>query len=143
MKEGSSAIVAMLNEMLADEYAQYIEMATQGSLLKGEQALYLKEFFDKQAAGSLMHAGILRERIFFLGGKPGTAVGQVKVYETPKEAIQAGVEDHQSFVQRYRKILISLKRSDGDILYEAIEEILEGEQEDLESFQRLAGAIPS
>ncbi len=141
MKEGFSHIVDMLNEMLADEYSQYIEMVTQASLLTGEQALYLKEFFEKQAEGALIHAGKLRERIFFLGGKPTTHVGQVKVHNTPKEAITAGIADHQHLVQRYRKILSAVKRPDGDILYETIEEILEGEQEDLEIFERLAGKI--
>jgi bacterioferritin (cytochrome b1) len=141
MKEVPAHIIEMLNEALADEYAQYIEMATQASVLTGEQALYLKAFFEQQAAGALMHAGTLRERIFFLGGKPSTKVSHVKIHTTPKEAINAGVADHHQFVDRYRKILSSVKRPDGDILYEAIEEILEGEQEDLETFQRLSGKI--
>src|SRR6185295_466790 len=141
MKEVPSHIVDMLNEALADEYAQYIEMATQAAVLTGEQALYLKAFFDQQAAGALLHAGTLRERIFFLGGKPTTKVNHVKIHGTPKEAILAGVTDHQHLVERYRKILSSVKRPDGDILYEAIEGILEGEQEDWEMFQRLAGKV--
>jgi bacterioferritin (cytochrome b1) len=141
MKEVPAHVIDLINEALANEYAQYIEMATQGSLLIGQEALFLKDFFEKQANGALMHAAILRERIFFLGGKPTTHVNTPHIYHTTKEAIDAGVIDHQRFVDQYRKILSSIKRPDGDILYEAIEEILEGEQEDLELFQRLAGKV--
>lgn len=141
MKGDTAATLALLNDALEDEYAQYIEMATQAAIVSGEQALYVKAFFEQQAQGSLLHAEKLRERIFFLGGTPSTKVGGTKVYPTPVEALKAGVDEHQRLVDRYRKILVSIKRSDGDILYETIETILEGEQEDLESFRRLAGRI--
>lgn len=133
--------IEMLNEMLADEYAQFIEMATQASIVTGDQALYMREFFEKQAHGSLNHAAMLRERIFFLGGTISTKVGDVRVYPTTKEAIEAGISDHKKFVEKYRKLLSAIRRPDGDILYETVEEILEEEQKDLEAFRRLAGKL--
>lgn len=143
MNKEHKDVVDALQGALADEYAQYLEMATQASIVTGDPALYYKEFFEKQAEGALRHAGILRERIFFLGGQPGTAVGQAHVYPTVKEAIQTALEDHKKLVDRYRKILTQINRKDGDVLYEAIEDILEDEQDDLEAFQRLAGKIDS
>lgn len=127
--------------MLAEEYAQFIEMATQASMITGDQALYLREFFEKQAQTSLQHAAMLRERIFFLGGTISTKVGDVKIFPTTKEAIEAGISDHKKLVEKYRKLLSAIRRPDGDILYETIEEILEEEQKDLEAFRRLAGKV--
>lgn len=143
MSKGENGLVQALNEALADEYAQYLEMATQATLVTGDQALYYKEFFEKQAEGALRHAAILRERIFFLGGRPSVKTGEAKVYSTVKEAVQAGLEEHKKLVSRYREILTRINRKDGDILYEAIEDILEDEQDDLEAFQRLAGKVGS
>ncbi|MBI4243060.1 MAG: ferritin-like domain-containing protein [Planctomycetes bacterium] len=143
MKPDNQKVIEILNELLSQEYAQYIEMATQASVTAGEESLYLKSFFEGQAAGSLKHAELLRERIFFLGGIPTTKVGDTTVFATSREAISAGTEDHKRFVELYRSALTAIKRTDGNILYETIEEILEGEQEDLESFIRISGSPDS
>lgn len=133
----------MLNELLSLEYAQYIEMATQASITSGTEALYMKKFFEEQAEGALRHASLLRERIFFLGGTPLTKPAEATIYKTTQEALSAGINDHKRFIELYRNALTSIKKSDGNILYETIEEILEDEQKDLEAFVRLSGELDS
>lgn len=144
MTTAQSDLIKALNEALADEYAQFVEMATQASITSGTEALYLKPFFEKQAEGALAHAAALRERIFFLGGVPTTQVGSARVHKTAQEALSAGVAQHEKLAEGYRALLNLVQRhkgKDGDILYEAIEEILEGEQNDLEAFERLSGQV--
>lgn len=141
MGADNKKIVEMLNEALADEMGQYLEMATQAAITSGEQALYLKSFLESQAAGALDHAAKLRERVYFLGGTPSMKVGPAKLHASFDSLAKAGVEDHRRFVDTYRKLLVSIKRTDGDLLYETIEELLEAEQRDLEAWTRLAGQV--
>ncbi len=138
---GTQELVKALNEALAEEYAQYIEMATQAAVTRGPDALTLKPFFEEQAAGALAHAALLRERIFNLGGTLSTGVGEVRVHPSSGEALEAGAGQHRTLVQRYRDLLALAVRhqmKDGDLLYETLEEILDGEQRDLEAFRRLS-----
>lgn len=144
MSQSSADLLKALNDALADEYAQFVEMATQASITSGPEALYLKAFFEKQAEGALRHAGLLRERIFFLGGVPTTKVGAAQVFPDARRALEGGVAQHEKLVARYRELLSLVQKhkgKDGDVLYETIESILEGEQDDLEAFQRLAGRV--
>lgn len=141
MKPKTEEIIAALNKALALEYGNYIQMATQAAILTGLESVYLQTFFQKQADVSLVHAALLRDRIFFLGGRPTMDVGAREVKADAREAIALNLRQSAEPVAVYRHLLKLVPRVEGAKLFETLEHIYEDEQEDLEEFQRLANKI--
>lgn len=136
------SVIEALNEALKIEMGSHIQNVTQGAVLQGMDSLTLRPLFEKMAEENLRHAAVLRERIFFLGGTPTMDVGARQVARDTKEVISINLKEAKDVVDHYRAIFKMLpKDEEGSKLFEVIEDILESEYEDLETFQRLAGQV--
>lgn len=134
-------IIKALNETLAMEMGSYIQNVTQSMLLQGIESAYIRPIFDKMAQENLLHATLLRERIFFLGGEPTMEVGERKVSQNLKDVLEINLKQAKEVVEMYRKLLDMVPQEEGSKLFEVLEGILEAEYEDYETFQRFSGKV--
>ena len=135
-------IIDALNEALKIEMGSYIQNVTQGAVLQGLESLTLKPLFEKMAEENLRHAAILRERIFFLGGTPTMEIGPREVARETGEVININLRQSKEVIDRYRSLFQMMsKEEEGSKLFEVLEDILEAEYDDYETFQRLAGKV--
>ena len=84
------------------------------------------------------HADKLRDRIIALGGVPTMDVAKEELIpaKTLKEIIAINLKEEAKAINLYQSIFKMIDRDDV-ILYEAIEEIIEDEQEHREELSRL------
>lgn len=135
-------VIAALNEALKTEMGSHIQNVTQAAVLQGMDSLTLRPLFEKMAEENLRHAAILRERVFFLGGAPTMDVGEREVARETKDVIAINLKQAKAVIDHYRGIFEMLsKDQEGSKLFEVVEDILESEYEDYETFQRLAGQV--
>jgi bacterioferritin len=94
----------------------------------------LKEIAGDERA----HADTLRDRITALGGTPTMEVSKDDLIpaKTLKEILDVNINEEKKAIAFYRSILKMVEHEEV-ILYEAIEHIIEDEQEHLEELERL------
>src|SRR3989304_5510756 len=112
----TNKIVKALNETLAMEMGSYIQNVTQSMLLQGIESAYVRPIFDKMAQENLLHAALLRERIFFLGGEPTMEVGDRKVAKNLSEVLEINLKQAKEVVDMYRKLLDMVPQEEGSKL---------------------------
>jgi bacterioferritin len=131
-------ILEALNDALAQEYACYIRYKTHAAVITGPYAEPVSERLNEIAEDEESHAEKLRDRITGLGGSPTMSVQTADLIPatTFKEIIAVNLEEEQKAIALYQGILAMIPREER-LLYEAIEHILEDEQEHKEELERL------
>lgn len=133
-------ILTKLNQMLKMEHGCIIRYKTYGVTTKGLYAEVIEKLFDHIAEEEEEHAGMLRQRIDALGGNPTTEVVSAEVkYGAPlQDVLDQNIQWEKEAISGYKDLFSSITK-ENIILYEAIEHILEDEEEHLEELQRLKG----
>jgi len=131
-------VLEMLNRALAQEYACYIRYKTHAAVITGPYAGPVSERLNEIAEDEESHAEKLRDRITGLGISPTMSVQTADLIPatTLKEIIAVNLEEERKAIALYQEILSMIPREQR-LLYEAIEHILEDEQEHHEELERL------
>ena len=85
---GVQALLAGLNEDLANEYAAVIQYRTYASAVSGPHRQELRAFFEGEIPDELGHAAYLADKIVALGGTPTVVPKEVKLTNDNKEMLQ-------------------------------------------------------
>lgn len=131
-------VVKVLNDALAQEHACQIRYRTHAAVVSGPYAEAVEARLKEIAEDEKEHADTLRDRITALGGTPTMEVARedLVVATRLKEILDVNIAEEKKAIAMYRGIL-KLVEHDEVILYEAIEHIIEDEQEHLEELERL------
>ena len=131
-------IAKSLNEALAQEHACNIRYNTHAAVITGPYAEAVANRLKEIAKDEQEHADKLRDRIIALGGVPTMDVAKEELIpaKTLKEIIAINLKEEAKAINLYQSIFKMIDRDDV-ILYEAIEEIIEDEQEHREELSRL------
>lgn len=92
-----------LNEDLRHEYGAVITYRTYASAVRGPYRQELRQFFIKEIADELGHAGLICDKIVSLGGIPTTESAPVKYTEVEREMLENALQDEQDTIERYVK----------------------------------------
>lgn len=131
-------VVKALNGALAQEHACQIRYRTHAAVVSGPYAEAVEARLKEIAEDEKGHADALRDRITALGGTPAmdVAAGDLIPAKTLKEILDINIAEEKKAIAMYRGILKMVEHEEV-ILYEAIEDIIEDEQEHLEELERL------
>ena len=137
MAEGT-ALIAKLNEMLAQEHACIIRYATHAAVITGPNAEAVSARLKEISGDEMDHAASLRDRIVSLGGKPTMEIHEKDLVEAYDLAsiLKVNMREESDAIKHYTEILQMIPEDDV-ILYEAIRDIIADEQEHLEELSRL------
>jgi len=131
-------VLKILNEALAQEHACQIRYRTHAAVISGPYAEAVEARLKEIAEDEKEHADTLRDRITALGGMPTMEVAKEDLIpaKTLKEILDVNINEEKKAIALYRSLL-KIVEHDEVILYEAIEHIIEDEQEHLEELDRL------
>lgn len=101
--KGLKDLVAGLNEDLRFEYAAVITYRTYASAVRGPYRQELRQFFEREIADELVHAGLICDKIVALGGVPTTESAPVKYTEVEHEMLENALQDERDTIERYVK----------------------------------------
>ena len=131
-------VIKILNDALAQEHACQIRYLTHAAMITGPYAEAVEARLKEIAGDEREHADTLRDRITALGGTPTMEVSKDDLIpaKTLKEILDVNINEEKKAVSFYRAILKMVEHEEV-ILYEAIEHVIEDEQEHLEELERL------
>lgn len=131
-------ILKFLNDALAQEHACQIRYRTHAAVISGPYAEAVEGRLKEIAEDEKEHADTLRDRITALGGTPTMEVARDDLIPAKglKEILDVNISEEKKAIAMYRSIL-KLVDHEEVILYEAIEHVIEDEQEHLEELDRL------
>jgi bacterioferritin len=131
-------VVQLLNQALAQEHGCQVRYRTHAAVITGPYAESVASRLKEIAEDEKAHADTLRDRITALGGTPTMDVAKDELIPatTLKKIIEINIAEEKKAIAMYRSVLKILEH-DNVILYEAIEHIIEDEQEHLEELERL------
>jgi bacterioferritin len=131
-------LIKILNDALAQEHACQIRYLTHSAMITGPYAEAVETRLKEIAGDERAHADTLRDRITALGGTPTMEVSKDDLIpaKTLKEILDVNINEEKKAIALYRSLL-KMVEHDEVILYEAIEHIIEDEQEHLEELERL------
>ena len=95
------ALLAGLNEDLANEYAAVIQYRTYASAVTGPYRQELRDFFTTEIGDELAHAQLLADKIVALGGQPVLQAARVRMAEEARLMLQNSLEDEEATITRY------------------------------------------
>lgn len=131
-------LIKALNEALAQEHACQIRYRTHAAVVSGPYAEAVESRLKEIAEDEKGHADTLRDRITALGGTPTMEVTKEDLIPALKlkDILDVNIAEEKRAIAMYRAILKTIDHDEG-ILFEAIEHILQDEQEHLEELERL------
>lgn len=131
-------ILKLLNDALAQEHACQIRYQTHGAVVTGPYAEAVEGRLKEIADDEKLHAEWLRHRITALGGTPTMEVASSDLLPaaTLPQIIEINLAEEKKALAMYRSILKMIPHQEV-ILFEAIEHIIEDEQEHIEELERL------
>jgi bacterioferritin len=97
------ALIAGLNEDLANELGASILYLYQTSVAGGWDGEELREFLTPEVAGEMQHAIFLAEKIAALGGKPTTMPTQHKCPKDVKGMLKYDLKLEREAIESYRQ----------------------------------------
>ena len=136
--ESKANLVKRLNDALAQEHACQIRYLTHAAAVTGPWADAVAARLKEIAEDEKQHAIKLRDRITALGGVPTMDVARDDLIPAKKlkEIIDINLKEEMKAIELYRELLRAVG-TEGELLYETIEEILQDEQEHQEELERL------
>lgn len=136
--ESKEKLLKMLNDALAQEHACQIRYLTHAAVITGPYAEAVANRLKEIAEDEKNHAIELRDRITALGGTPTMEIAKDDLIpaKTLKEILQVNLKEEEKAIKHYRSLLHAVAQ-EGEILYEAIEDIIKDEQEHKEELERL------
>lgn len=97
------ALIAGLNEDLANELGASILYLYQTSVATGWDGEELREFLTPEVTGEMQHAVFLAEKIAALGGKPTTVPKQHKCPKDVKGMLKYDLKLEREAIEGYRQ----------------------------------------
>lgn len=95
------ALIAKLNEDLANELSAIIQYLTYAAKVSGPYRPQLVQFFLAELPDEQLHAQFLANKIVALGGEPTTIPSPVKAAHTNREMLEAVLEAESRAVASY------------------------------------------
>jgi bacterioferritin len=95
------ALIAKLNEDLANELSAIIQYLTYAAKVSGPYRPQLVQFFLAEVPDEQLHAQFLANKIVALGGEPTTIPAPVKAATTNREMLEAVLEAEIRAVKNY------------------------------------------
>jgi bacterioferritin (cytochrome b1) len=100
--------IEKLNADLVNERAHLAFYLCNASSIGGLPALEYRELFEQAAAGEMKHVLAFQDRIYGLGGTPGTAVGEYQQFDSIVEALAYAIQLESEVVANYTRRLEEL-----------------------------------
>ena len=99
--KGKEALVAGLNEDLANEYQALIMYNSYAAMVTGIHRPMLKQFFEGEIPEEMTHAQFLADKITALGGEPITTPAPLKLATSSREMLEQILEAETQTIVRY------------------------------------------
>ena len=99
--KGREALVAGLNEDLANEYQALIMYNSYAAMVAGIHRPMLKQFFEGEIPEEMTHAQFLADKITALGGEPTTSPAPLTLATTSREMLEQILEAESQTIVRY------------------------------------------
>lgn len=131
------ALIAGLNEDLANELGASILYLYQTSTATGWDGEELREFLSAEITGEMQHAIFLAEKISALGGKPTTMPVQHKSPKDVKGMLKYDLKLERDAIENYRRRSIQAEECGEIGLKLKLEEILLDETGHAEQIERI------
>ena len=129
-------LIGLLNQGIELEYQAFLQYYYQSLRLKGLETAPLRAMLAEEADAELGHAKALAERVVALGGEPSMKIAPAKIGKSPKEMIKNNLEREAKAIALYRKIVKSLRGTQGyELVYLLVLRILGDELKDVEEFE--------
>lgn len=130
--------IKLLNDMLEQEHACAIRYATHAAVLEGPYSETVAARLSEISADEVRHAEILRKRILALDGKPAMKVREqdLKEAESLEGILKINIDEEKQAIRNYKAILEKVPVENA-ILFQALQELIQDEQEHLEELEAL------
>jgi bacterioferritin len=130
------ALMAGLNEDLANELGASILYLYQTSVATGWDGEELREFLTPEITGEMAHAIFLAEKIAALGGKPTTVPVQHKCPKDVKGMLKYDLKLEREAIQNYRERCMQAEEAGEIGLKVKLEELIVDETGHAEKIER-------
>jgi bacterioferritin len=131
------ALIAGLNDDLANELGAAILYLYQTSTASGWEGEELREFLSPEVTGEMTHAIFLAEKIAALGGKPTTQPVQHKCPKDVKGMLKYDLKLEREAIEGYRKRCQQADEAGEIGLKLKLEEIIVDETGHAEQIERI------
>lgn len=135
------ALLKLLNKALSQEHACNIRYSTHATVVSGPYADTIEDRLKEIADDERKHAQILRDQIDYLGGDPTMDVAKedLRYAKELNDILAINIDEEEKAIGMYRGILKMVDELEMTWLHEAIEEIIEDEEEHLYELRTLRG----
>jgi len=130
------ALIAGLNEDLANELGASILYLYQTSVATGWDGEELREFLTPEVAGEMQHAIFLAEKIAALGGKPTTMPTQHKCPKDVKGMLKYDLKLEREAIENYSQRCMQAEEAGEIGLKIKLEELIVDETGHAEKIER-------
>jgi bacterioferritin len=130
------ALIAGLNEDLANELGASILYLYQTSVATGWDGEELREFLTPEVTGEMQHAVFLAEKIAALGGKPTTVPKQHKCPKDVKGMLKYDLKLEREAIESYRQRCMQAEEAGEIGLKVKLEELIVDETGHAEKIER-------
>ncbi|MCE5192455.1 MAG: ferritin-like domain-containing protein [Candidatus Cryosericum sp.] len=134
----SKELLDMLNKAIAGELQVSVQYMWQHVQWKGLRHFSVKDEFEKIAVEEMKHAEMIAERLFYLGGTPTTSPEPITVGQSLKDMLAADIKAEEMTIKLYKDIIALAAKEEDPTTAHIFTEILEDEEEHLDTFQSLA-----
>lgn len=131
------ALIAGLNQDLANELGASILYLYQTSIATGWDGEELREFLAPEITGEMQHAIFLSEKIASLGGKPTTVPIQHKCPKDVKGMLKYDLKLERDAIENYRQRCIQADEAGEIGLKVKLEEVIVEETGHAEQIERI------
>ena len=130
----SQEVCDILNEIMEYELAGVVRYTHSSMMVSGPYRLPIVTFLKEQAAESLMHAQLAREKIAGLDGHPSQKIAKIEETNrhTIKDILEESLEHELHALNLYKKLLGSVENKSIYLEEYARAQIGEEEQHSLE-----------
>jgi bacterioferritin len=133
----SEELKEMLNRAIAREMQVSIQYMWQHIEAKGILGEAASPILRQIAIQEMLHAEQIAERLSYLGGKPTTKPGEVKVGDSLKEMLDLDVAAEEEAIQMYREIIKKAEEEFDVVTRKLFENILIEEEKHHDTFMRM------
>lgn len=133
----SKVLLDLINDAIARELQVSIQYMWQHVQWNGVRGFVARDELQSVAIEEMKHAEAIAERLYNLGGVPTTRPSPVFIGDTIKEMIARDVEDEETAIHLYKKIVDTAQAEGDETTSRLFHDITEQEQVHLNTFSNL------
>lgn len=132
-------LIDALNQDLALELGAITQYMWHHAMAEGRESPAIGELFKEISIVEMKHAEAFAERIVYLGGRPTTKPGEIKMGGDLTKMITDDLEGERHAIKQYKAHLKLCEEANDPVTRRMLEEIIEQEEEHDDQWSSVLG----